>query len=149
MDGDDDKCLQTWTVIVSPTSATDDINWDSIGTNHHLGDDTGEAAANVDTKAQQRTGEDRGKAGANIDGNENHVSIVAITPVTPPIPIYGWDFMRMDLHDGKSNKDVGTDGTEAGLGKARLGMNGRVNAGDNAGPVIATFPPSISLPIPP
>ena len=149
MGGDDDTGLQAWLVIVSPTSSTVDSNWSSIGTNHHLGDNTGEAAANVDTKAQQRTGEDRGKARANIDGNENHVSIVAITPVTPPIPIDGWDFMRMDLHDGKSNKDVGTDGTEAGLGKARLGMNGRVNAGDNAGPVIATFPPSISLPIPP
>ena len=113
-----------------------------------MGDDTGEAAANADTKAQQRTGEDQGKARANIDGNDNHVSIVAITPVTPPMPIDGWYCMSMDLHDGKSNKVVGTDGTGEGLGKARLGMNRRGNPGNNAGPVIDTLLPSISLSIP-
>ena len=149
MGGDNDTGLQAWLVIVSPTSSTVDSNWSSIGTNHHLGDDTGEAAANADTKAQQRTGEDQEKAGTNIDGNDNHVSIVAITPVTPPMQKDGWDCMDVDSHDGKRNKDVGIDSMEQGLGNTRLRMNGSGNTGNNASPVIATLPPSIALSIPP
>ena len=149
MGGDDTIGLQAWSVIVSSTSSTIDSNWASIGTNYHLGDDTGEAVANADTKTQQRTGEDRGKAEKNIDGNDNHVSIVAITPVTPPMQKDGWDCMDVDSHDGKRNKDVGIDSMEQGLGNTRLRMNGSGNAGNNASPVIATLPPSIALSIPP